>query len=181
MMVRMLYVLSYPVLAQADEERIEAYRRVYEPERACLVRAHVTLVFGVRSIETNDLVSPVAALATKRSAFKVTFDRAEQAESPGAIHNVFLLAAEGALDLKSMHHELYAGALSSELLPGMPFRAHMTIATAASRDLLQPTIDDMPKLRLPIRGLISALNVVSLENGILTDVGRFQLKHWQGA
>jgi 2'-5' RNA ligase len=181
MMVRMLYVLSYPALVKADEERIEAYRRVYEPERACLVRAHVTLVFGVRSIETNDLVSAVAALATKRSAFKVTFDRAEQAESPGGVHNVFLLADEGALALKSLHQELYAGAPCSELLPGMPFRAHMTVATAASRDLLLPAIKDIPKLRLPIRGLISALNVVSLENGILTDVGRFQLKHGQGA
>ena len=180
MMMRMLYVLSYPVLAKADDERIEAYRRIYEPERARLVGAHVTLVFGVRSITTSDLASQVAALAMKRSAFEVTFDRAEQAESPGAVHNVFLLAREGALDLKSMHQELYAGALSSELLPSMPFRAHMTVATAASRDLLQPAIKGIPKLRLPIRGLISALNVVSLENGTLTDVGRLQLKHGQG-
>jgi 2'-5' RNA ligase len=181
MMVRMLYVLSYPVLAGADHERIEAYRRIYEPERACLVRAHVTLVFGVRSIETNDLVSQVAALAMKRSAFEVTFDRAEQTESPGGVHNVFLLAGEGALALKSMHQELYAGPLCSELLPGMPFRAHMTVATAASRDLLQPAIKDVLKLGLPIRGLISVLNIASLENGTLTDVGRFQMKHGQGA
>ena len=181
MIMRMLYVLSYPVLAKADDERIEAYRRVYEPERARLVGAHVTLVFGVRSIETNALASQVAALAMKRPAFEVTFDRAEQEESPGGVHNVFLLAGESALALESMHRELYSGSLGSELLPGMPFRAHMTVATAASRDLLQPAIKDVPKLCLPIRGLISALNVVSLENGTLTDVGRFQLKHGQDA
>jgi 2'-5' RNA ligase len=176
----MLYVLSYPVLAKANDERIEAYRRVHEPERARLVRAHVTLVFGVRSIEASNLASQVAALAMKRSAFEVTFDRAEPTESPGAVHNVFLLAGEGALALKSMHQELYAGSLCSELLPGMPFCAHMTVATAASRDLLQPAIKDVPRLGLPMRGLIHALNVVSLENGTLTDVGSFQLKHGQG-
>jgi 2'-5' RNA ligase len=180
-MMRMLYVLSYPVFTPADDERIEAYRRVYEPERARLVRAHVTLVFGVRSIETNDLVSQVAALAMKRSAFEIMFDRAEQAESPGAVHNVFLLAGEGALALESMHRELYTGSISSELLPGMPFRAHMTVATAASRDLLQPAVKDIPKLGLSIRGLIRALNVVSLENGGLTDVGRFPLKRGHSA
>jgi len=180
MMMRMLYVLSYPVLTKADDERIEAYRRIHEPERAGLVRAHVTLVFGVRSIETNDLASQVVALTKQRSAFEVTFDRTEQAESPEGVHNVFLLAGEGALALKSMHQELYAGSLCSELRPGMPFRAHMTVATAASRDLLQPAIKGVPKLGLPIRGQISALNMVSLENGTLTDVGRLQLKQGQG-
>jgi 2'-5' RNA ligase len=181
MMMRMLYVLSYPVLTKADDERIETYRRIYEPERARFVHAHVTLVFGVRLIETKDLASQVAALTMQRSAFEVTFDRTEQAESPGGVHNVFLLVGEGALALESMHQGLYTGSLSYELLPGMPFRAHMTVATAASRDLLQPAIRDIPKLGLPIRGLIHALNIVSLENGTLTDVGRFQLKHGLGA
>ena len=177
----MLYVLSYPVLARADHERIEAYRRAYEPERARLVPAHVTLVFGVRSIETRELASQVAALAWKKSAFEVIFDRAEQTKSPGGVHNVFLLACEGALALETMHQELYAGPLGSELLPGIPFRAHMTVATAASADLIQPAMKDVPKLGLPIRGLINALNIVSLENGILTDAGTFQLKRRQGA
>jgi 2'-5' RNA ligase len=180
MMMRMLYVLSYPVLTKADNERIEAYRRAYEPERARLVRAHVTLVFGVRSIETNDLVSRVAALATKRSAFAVIFDRAEQTESPGGVHNIFLLTSEGAFALETMHQELYAGSLGPELLPGMPFRAHMTVATASSPDLIQPAMKDVPKLGLPIRGLINTLNVVLLENGTLADLGRFPLKREQG-
>jgi 2'-5' RNA ligase len=177
----MLYVLSYPVLSGADHEQIEAYRQIYEPERARLVRAHVTLVFGVRTIGTNDLVSLVAALAMKRPAFKVTFERAEQTESPEGIHNVFLLAGEGAVALQSMHQELYAGSLGSELLPGMPFRAHMTMATASSAALIQPAMADVPKLGLPIRGLINALNVVLLQQGVLADVGMFQLQRRQSA
>ena len=176
----MLYVLTYPVLAKPDDERIEAYRRTYEPERARLVRAHITLVFGVRTIETNDLASRVAAFVTKKPAFQVMFDRAEETESPGGLHNVFLLAGQGALALENMHQELYAGSLGSELLPNLPFRAHMTVATAASADFIQPATTDVPKLGLPIRGVINALNVVSMENGTLTDIGRFQLKSGLG-
>jgi 2'-5' RNA ligase len=128
----MLYILSYPVLGNGDAASIEAYRQVHEPARAALVRAHITLVFGVRSITAHDLSSRVAAVAREQAPFEVSFDHAEQVLSPGNVHNIFLLASEGAMALKAMHRELYAGTLSSELLPDLPFRAHMTVATGGS-------------------------------------------------
>jgi 2'-5' RNA ligase len=171
----MLYVLSYPVLGNGDAASIEAYRQVHEPARAALIRAHITVVFGVRSITAHDLSSRVAAVAREQAPFEVSFDHVEQVVSPGNVHNIFLLASEGAMALKAMHRELYAGTLSSELLPDLPFRAHMTVATAASADPIQAAMKDLPRIALPVRGMINALNVVSLDQGVLRDAGLFYL------
>jgi hypothetical protein len=57
----------------------------------------------------------------------------------------------------------------------------MTMATASSAALIQPAMADVPKLGLPIRGLINALNVVLLQQGVLADVGMFQLQRRQSA
>ena len=154
----MLYVLSYPALAASDAERIEKFRRIHEPERAGLVRAHITLVFGVRTIGVDDLSSRVESVAKGTAPFAVTFDRAEQA----GVHNVFLLVDEGASTLESMHHLLYAGSLSRELLPNEPFRAHMTVATAASEDRVLRAMKDVSQIGLPIRGRIEKLEIVAL-------------------
>jgi 2'-5' RNA ligase len=171
----MLYVLSYPVLPPTDAERIEAFRRIHEPERALLVRAHVTLVFGVSSIRVEELSSRVAVLARKTAPFTVTFDHAEQAESPGGIHNVFLLAAEGASSLESIHRRLYPGPLSSELSPNMPFRAHMTVATSTSANLAHAAMRETSGVGLPFRGLIGALDVVMLEGGRIWSLSKSRL------
>ena len=166
----MLYVLSYPALAQDDAERIEAFRRIHEPERAGLVRAHITLVFGVRPIKVEDLSSRVSALAAETTPFEITFDRAEQVESPGNLHNVFLLASAGQSTLGSMHRKLYAGSLSSELLPGMPFQAHMTVATSTSIDPIHSAMKDLSRIGLPVRGLVDALEIVVLKDGSIKNV-----------
>jgi 2'-5' RNA ligase len=171
----MLYVLSYPVLAPADAERIEAFRRIHEPKRAVLVRAHITLVFGVRSINVEDLASQVATLAGSTVPFAVTFDHAEQTESPGGLHNVFLLANEGAGKLESIHRELNTDSLSSKLLPNLPFRAHMTVATSDSPDRARVAMKETSGIGLPIRGSVDALDVVALKDGQICDVVKFRL------
>jgi 2'-5' RNA ligase len=171
----MLYVLAYPALAQDAAERIETFRQTHEPERAGLVRAHITLVFGTRSIELEDLSSRVAVLAAETAPFAITLDRAEQVESPGSLHNIFLLAGIGKEKLASLHRKLYAGRLSAELLPGMPFRAHMTIATSAAKEPLHSAMRDVTMIGLPVPGMIDALQIVALRDGRLEDVSRFRL------
>ena len=167
----MLYVLCYPALAAADSERIETFRHVYEPARASLVRAHITLVFGVRSISINDLISRTIALAEKTAPFDVTFERAEVYEDHArADHKLFLMVQQGGESLTSLHRQLYAGSLSSELRDDVPFSPHMTVATASSLDLIHAARIEVRSLGLPISGRIEALHVAALDKGCLNHV-----------
>jgi 2'-5' RNA ligase len=170
----MLYVLSYPVLSAADAERIEAFRRTHEPERASMVRVHITLVFGVCSIQADDLASEVADLAAATAPFAVSFDRTEETRSLVGLHHLFLLAGEGSKTLEAMHRRLYAGTLRSEMSKE-PFRAHMTVATATSAGPVHAAIKDIARIGLPISAWISAVEIIGVRDGRVESLGSFKL------
>ena len=43
----MLYVVAWPVLAEADDTALRRLRAQYHPREADLIGPHITLVFGV--------------------------------------------------------------------------------------------------------------------------------------
>ena len=165
-----LYVLSVPTWETGVGERIEAFRGMYEPERAALVPAHITLVFGVHGISADDLIAHVAEVARRIASFRVTFSAAEIYEDiiDGG-YKLFLMIDAGADMLSRLHEAMYAGPLRSERKADIRYRPHMTIATAETVQGVQIALADVPALGLPLSATVEDLRVCATrQNGTET-------------
>lgn len=80
---------------------------------------------------------------------------------------MFLLCGDGNEHITSLHNQLYEGEHGLEFGSAHPFKPHMTIATYDERaDVEQVDVSAVGKL--PIRGKLSALELVRFEGGRLT-------------
>jgi 2'-5' RNA ligase len=165
-----LYVLSVPTWAPEVGERIEAFRRAYEPARAAIVPAHITLVFGVRAISQEALTAHVAEITRRTAPFRVSFSTAViHEDSIGGGYKLFLMTDEGAHALSTLHQAMYAGCLRPELRTDICYRPHMTIATADSAEGIRMALANVPRLGLPLSGAVEDLRVCAKrQHGIET-------------
>ena len=62
----MLYVVAWPVLAEADDTALRRLRAQYHPREAELIGPHFTLVFGAAPSEEARLRADLAGLAGRR-------------------------------------------------------------------------------------------------------------------
>jgi 2'-5' RNA ligase len=171
-----LYVFSVPTWAPGVGDRVEAFRRRYEPARAVLVPAHVTFVFGVRALKCEELTARVSDVARQTAAFRVTFSIAEAHEdSIGGGYKLFLLADEGADALSALHRAMYAGNLECELRTDVPYRPHITVATADSAKGLETALLHVKALELPLMGRVDALQICAASPRGMETLAKFPL------
>jgi hypothetical protein len=62
----MLYVVAWPVLAEADDTALRRLRAQYHPREADLIGPHFTLVFGAPESEEPRLHAALGGLASRR-------------------------------------------------------------------------------------------------------------------
>lgn len=163
----MIFVLAYPEFEPSCTDRIQAFRTQHEPGRAGLVRAHVTLVFGVSDRYLHTVAALVEKVSSQTSAFPVGFDDHVIEFDPFEHkHKILLLCGEGARQLTALHNQLYEGEHSAEFDTTHPFRPHITIATCNERaEIEQVDLSDVGAL--PLYGHVLALEVVQLVEGRL--------------
>ena len=167
----MLFVLAYPELAPAAAAAIAAFRRRHEPERAALVAAHVTLVFGVEAVPVDALAEHAAAIVATEPAFAFSLDATElYAGAEAAEAKLFLRAGRGDDRFRRLHARLHAGILAPHLRSDLPFAPHMTIATARPPATLDAALAEAGRLELPIQGEVRALTIAALDGAVLHDV-----------
>jgi 2'-5' RNA ligase len=165
----MLYVLCRPLLGDALD-RIEAFRRVHEPERAKLVPAHITLVFGVTSVSADELMTLASEAVADTGPFAVSLAHAETFEDPASgEHKLILMVDRGADRLTQLHERLYAGMVVTERRAAIPFRPHITVATSRCRDVICAAHLEVGQV-LPVHGCIETLSVVALRAGAITPI-----------
>lgn len=172
----MLFVLCYPAFSSATAEAIETFRKRHEPQRAQLVRAHVTLVFGVQSISPENLIAQTTAVAEAAAPFEITLDESRIHNDPvHAEYKLFLLVQQGREELAALHRHLYSDPLTSERKADIPFEPHITVATATSLAPIQLAKSENSALGLPIKGRIDALEVAGLKKGELVSLAEVRL------
>jgi 2'-5' RNA ligase len=166
---RMIFVLAYPEFEPIVAGHIARFRSAYEPERAKLVRPHITLVFGLRNIDPLEFIASCEKIAERVSEISVNFEDTEIAHDPfEKTHKLFLVCSTGKDHLIALHERLYDGLHRSELHPTIPFRPHMTIATHSDRAMIE-RLDVAAIGNLPMSGKIHSLEVVDLvENTVLS-------------
>ncbi|MEO0703830.1 MAG: 2'-5' RNA ligase family protein [Pseudomonadota bacterium] len=166
----MIYVLAYPIFEPKSAERIRAFRAKHEPERARLVRPHITLVFGVADEHRQAVSGLVDMVSGQTSAFPIIFDRCVIEFDPFETkYKLFLLCPDENKGITALHDQLYDGVYRSELNSEHPFRPHMTIASCDERvDAEQIDVSEIGDL--PIRANLCALTLVRLDGDRLTEL-----------
>ncbi|MEO0677434.1 MAG: 2'-5' RNA ligase family protein [Pseudomonadota bacterium] len=166
----MIYGLAYPAFDAESAARIHAFRARHEPKRARLVPPHVTLVFSVANAHPPAILALVEKVAGTSGAFPMIFDRCVIEYDPfEATRKHALLCGEGGAHIRALHERLYAGPHRSELSADHPFKPHMTIASHTDRADAE-RVDLRALGALPIRADITALHVVGLEAGRLSEL-----------
>ncbi len=166
----MLYVLSYPVFDASVSGRVDTFRTRHEPQRAKLVRPHLTLVFGVNERNLQAVSERVETVSSQMNAFPVTFDEYVTGFDPfEQKHKILLLCGEGAKAVTALHDLLYEGEHRDEFCATQPFQPHMTVATCDTREEIEQ-VDASALGKLPICGQVRGLELVRFVDGLLTPI-----------
>ncbi|NRA99063.1 MAG: 2'-5' RNA ligase family protein [Rhodobacteraceae bacterium] len=171
-----IYVLTYPFFDDVAAKNIARFRAWHEPERARLVPPHITLVFGVSSVGSADLIALAEAAAQRFGPFAVEFpDFRTVHDSFEKTDKLMLNVSRGADELFQLHQALYDGPHRTEFDPEHSFQPHMTVATNPDPGIINAlNIADLGTL--PLTGMIEALEIVLLENRRLHLVQRVRLQ-----
>ncbi len=171
----MLYVLAFPEFAPHTLQAIDGFRRLHEPERASRVRPHVTLVFGLHTAQSSEVIAKCRAAAGTTGNLTVTFAQTEVVFDPFEhTSKLFLICERGKDVLTALHHLLYDAPYRTELRKDIPYKPHMTIATHPERARIEQ-LDASVLGPFPIRGMIHALDIVETEAGRLRTLARIPL------
>ncbi len=163
-----IYVLAYPVFEPSCAKRINDFRAVHEPQRATLVRPHVTLVYGLPDEHIAAVSELIETTSRTTGEISVSFDDSAVAFDPfEKTYKIFLLCGAGGSELTALHAHLYRGEHGVELNSEQPFQPHMTIATYDKRADIEK-VDIRNVGGLPLIGTIRALELVQVTDGRLT-------------
>ncbi|MEM7253220.1 MAG: 2'-5' RNA ligase family protein [Pseudomonadota bacterium] len=170
------YALCYPTFSPEDGRLVEQFRRTFEPDRARLVGAHVTLVFGTGLVAPPELSRLVRRAIGTIPRFSTTLARVATDEDPiSGSFKLYLVPSDGQAQFRSMYRRLHAGRLARDVRPNTPFAPHITIATSRiEADIAQARVEARA-LPLPMAATIDSVVIASLRDHILSEVDTIPL------
>ena len=140
----MLYVVAWPLLAEADDTALRRLRAQYHPREADLIGPHFTLVFGAPDDHEAALRDALAAI--DRRPFWFLIDRI-------ARHDLYLYAepSDGAAELSDLYDTLNP-------TPGdEPFEPHITLGLFSHAIEAEQVARIVGRQHLPIHGRVEEL------------------------
>jgi 2'-5' RNA ligase len=140
----MLYVVAWPLLAEADDTALRRLRARYHPKEAELIGPHFTLVFGAEPGREAALRAALEGI--HRRPFWFMVDRI-------ARHDLYLYAepSDGAAELT----ELYDALNSPQI--GEAFEPHITLGLFRTPLEAEQVARIVERQHLPIRGRVEEL------------------------
>ena len=148
----MLYVVAWPVLAEADDTALRRLRAQYHPREADLIGPHFTLVFGADAYEEARLRTALDGLAGRRP-FWFVLERLVRHDMapPSRAAYLYAVPADGAAELIELHETLNP-------VPGSEaFEPHITLGLfghAAEAEHLARMVE---RQHLPMHGRVEEL------------------------
>jgi hypothetical protein len=145
----MLYVVAWPLLAEADDTALRRLRAQYHPREAQLIGPHFTLVFGAGDGERARLETALASIVGHRP-FWFVLDRIVRNDN-------YLYATPG--EGSERFAELY-----DELNPtggAEPFEPHITLGLFANPTQAEQVARIVERQHLPMHGRIEELALLA--------------------
>lgn len=148
----MLYVVAWPLLAEADDTALRRLRAQYHPREAELIGPHFTLVFGAPPPEETRLQTALAALADRRP-FWFVLERLVRHDvaPPSRAAYLYAVPADGAAQLLDLHETL------NSVPDDEAFEPHITLGLfghAAEAEHLARMVE---RQHLPMHGRVEEL------------------------
>ena len=147
----MLYVVAWPVLAEADETALRRLRAQYHPGEADLIGPHFTLVFGAPADREAALRAALDDL--RQRPFWFVLERLVRHDLPPPSRGACLYAtpADGAAGLIELHEVLNAQADRE------PFEPHLTLGLFERAAEAEQVARIVERQHLPMHGRVEEL------------------------
>ncbi|WP_395714145.1 2'-5' RNA ligase family protein [Reyranella sp.] len=166
----MLFVVAWPMLAEADETALRRLRAQYHPGEAALIGPHITLVFGAAADEETRLRKALADLASRRP-FWFMLDRLVRHDlaPPSRAAYLFAMPADGAAELVDLHETLNP-------VPGPgPFEPHITVGLFDHAAAAEQVARIVQRQHLPMHGRVEELALLRRDGDALETVQTIRL------
>jgi 2'-5' RNA ligase len=166
----MLFVVAWPLLAEADDTALRRLRAQYHPREADLIGPHFTLVFGAALSEETRLRQALEGL-TERRPFWFVLERFVRHDltPPSRAAYLYAVPADGAAELNDLHETLNP-------TPGNePFEPHITVGLfghAAEAERLARIVE---RQHLPMHGRIEELALLRRDDDGLDTLASVRL------
>ena len=166
----MLYVVAWPVLAEADDTALRRLRAQYHPREAPLIGPHFTLVFGAAASEEARLCDALAGLAGRRP-FWFVLDRLVRHDMTPPSRAAYLLAVpeDGVAELTNLYDELNLTA------GGESFEPHITLGRFDRATNAEQVARIVERQHLPMHGRIEELALLRRDGDALKTLARVRL------
>lgn len=166
----MLYVVAWPVLAEADDTALRRLRAQYHPREADLIGPHFTLVFDADPSEEPRLRTALDGLAGRR-AFWFVLERLVRHDMapPSRAAWLYAVPADGAAELAELHETL------NPLPDAEPFEPHITLGLfghAAEAEHLARMVE---RQHLPMHGRVEELALLHRHDDSLETLASVRL------
>ena len=158
----MLYVVAWPVLAEADDTALRRLRAQYHPREAEMIGPHFTLVFGAAVSEESRLRDALAGLAGRRP-FWFVLDRLGRHDMtpPSRAAWLYAVPADGGAELTSLYDEL------NPTVGGESFEPHITLGLFDRAADAEQVARIVERQHLPMHGRIEELALLRRDGDAL--------------
>jgi 2'-5' RNA ligase len=148
----MLYVVAWPVLAEADDTALRRLRAQYHPREADLIGPHFTLVFGADLPEEARLRAALAGLGRRRP-FWFVLERLVRHDMtpPSRAAHLYAVPADGAAELAQLHDEL------NPVVGSEAFEPHITLGLFDRAADAEQVARIVERQHMPMHGRIEEL------------------------
>jgi 2'-5' RNA ligase len=148
----MLYVVAWPVLAEADDTALRRLRAQYHPREADLIGPHFTLVFGAAVSQEAKLRDALDGLAGRRP-FWFVLDRLVRHDMtpPSRAAYLYAVPADGGGELAGLYDALNPTAV------GESFEPHITLGLFDRAADAEQVARIVERQHLPMHGRIEEL------------------------
>jgi 2'-5' RNA ligase len=152
----MLYVVAWPLLAEADDTALRRLRAQYHPREADLLGPHFTLVFGAPPSEEERLRAALAELAERRP-FWFVLERLVRHDMAPPSRAAYLYAApaDGAAELTELHETL------NPVSDVEAFEPHITLGLFGHAAEAEHVARMVERQHLPMHGRVEELALLS--------------------
>ncbi|MDP1962340.1 MAG: 2'-5' RNA ligase family protein [Reyranella sp.] len=158
----MLYVVAWPVLAEADDTALRRLRAQYHPREAGLIGPHFTLVFGATPDREAALRATLGSIGQRPFWFMI--DRIVRSD-------LYLYAepSDGAAELTGLHETL------NPAPGGEPFKPHITLGLFPRAAEAEQVARIVERQHLPMTGRIEELALLRRESERLDTLATHRL------
>ena len=166
----MLYVVAWPILAEADDTALRRLRAQYHPREAGLIGPHFTLVFGASVDDEPRLAAALTGLIGRRP-FWFVLDRIVRHDRTPPSREAYLYAvpADGTAELEALYDTL------NQEPADEPFEPHLTLGLFPRAAEAEQVARIVERQHLPMHGRVEELALLRRDGDALVPLASIRL------